>query len=63
VNDAGQPAGEGCERQLPHSKHLCVHSGDYVKEGDALAVGPLVLHDILHSSRIEAVQNYLACWA
>ena len=43
----------------PHGKHLRVHTGDYVKEGDPLVDGPLVPHDILRISGIEAVQNYL----
>src|SRR5206468_11168323 len=39
--------------------HLRVHTGDYVKEGDPLVDGPLVPHDILRISGIEAVQQYL----
>ena len=38
---------------------LRVHTGDYVKAGDPLVDGPLVPHDILRISGIEAVQNYL----
>jgi DNA-directed RNA polymerase subunit beta' len=37
--------------------HLRVHTGDYVKESDALVVGPLVPHDVLRISDIEAVQS------
>jgi DNA-directed RNA polymerase subunit beta' len=59
VDDAGKPVGEEREHQVPHGKHLRVHTGDYVKEGDALVVGPLVPHDILRISGIEAVQTYL----
>jgi DNA-directed RNA polymerase subunit beta' len=59
VDDSGKPVGEEREHQVPHGKHLRVHTGDYVKEGDALVVGPLVPHDILRISGIEAVQNYL----
>jgi DNA-directed RNA polymerase subunit beta' len=44
---------------VPHGKHLKVHGGDYVKEGDALVEGPLVPHDILRISGVEAVQQYL----
>ena len=44
---------------MPHGKHLRVHTGDYVKEGDPLVDGPLVPHDILRISGIEAVQGYL----
>ena len=44
---------------MPHGKHLRVHTGDYVKEGDPLVDGPLVPHDILRISGVEAVQNYL----
>ena len=47
------------EHLVPHGKHLRVHTGDYVKEGDPLVIGPLVPHDILRISGIEAVQNYL----
>ena len=36
-----------------------VHSGDYVKAGQALVDGPLVPHDILRVSGEEAVQQYL----
>jgi DNA-directed RNA polymerase subunit beta' len=59
VDDSGKPIGEEGEHQVPHGKHPRVHTGDYVKEGDALVVGPLVPHDILRISGIEAVQNYL----
>src|SRR5262249_44980094 len=47
------------EHSGPNGKHLRVHTGDYVKEGDALVDGPLVPHDILRISGIEAVQQYL----
>jgi DNA-directed RNA polymerase subunit beta' len=36
-----------------------VHSGDYVRAGQALVDGPLVPHDILRISGEEAVQQYL----
>ena len=44
---------------MPHGKPLRVHTDDYVKEGDPLVDGPLVPHDILRISGLEAVQNYL----
>ena len=44
---------------MPHGKHLRVHTGDYVKDGDPLVDGPLVPHDILRIRGVEAVQNYL----
>ena len=44
---------------MPAGAHLRVHAGDYVKAGDPLVVGPLVPHDILRISGIEAVQEYL----
>ncbi len=44
---------------MPPAQHLRVHTGDYVKEGDPLVDGPLVPHDILRISGIEAVQDYL----
>ena len=59
VDDNGKPTGEEREHQVPHGKHLRVHTGDYVKEGDPLVDGPLVPHDILRISGIEAVQDYL----
>ena len=44
---------------MPPGKHLRVHTGDRVKEGDRLVFGPLVPHEILKISGIEAVQQYL----
>jgi len=51
----------GIEREhlISHTKHLRVHSGDFVRAGDALVDGPLVPHDILRISGEEAVQQYL----
>jgi DNA-directed RNA polymerase subunit beta' len=59
VDDAGKPIGEEIEHLVPPGKHLRVHTGDYVKEGDPLVHGPLIPHDILRISGIEAVQGYL----
>jgi DNA-directed RNA polymerase subunit beta' len=59
VDDDGHPVGEEREHLVPHGKHLRVHTGDYVKEGDPLVDGPLVPHDILRISGVDAVQNYL----
>ena len=47
VDDAGKPIGEEREHQVPPGKHLRVHTGDHVKEGDRLVFGPLVPHEIL----------------
>src|SRR5690606_13436133 len=51
----------GIEREhlVPHGKRFLVHSGDYVRAGQALVDGPLVPHDILRISGEEAVQQYL----
>jgi DNA-directed RNA polymerase subunit beta' len=51
----------GIEREhlVPHGKRFLVHSGDFVKAGQALVDGPLVPHDILRISGEEAVQQYL----
>jgi len=51
----------GIEREhlVPHGNHFQVHSGDFVKAGQALVDGPLVPHDILRVSGEEAVQQYL----
>src|SRR5262249_48219369 len=51
--------GEEVEHQVPHGKQLRVHTGEYVKEGEPLVYGPLVPHDILRISGIDAVQDYL----
>src|SRR5207302_6789000 len=51
--------GEEREHFVPHGKHLRVHTNDYVREGDALVDGPLVPHDILRISGVDAVQTYL----
>ncbi len=59
VDHQGRPVGEEKEHLVPHGKHLRVHTNDYVREGDPLVDGPLVPHDILRISGIEAVQNYL----
>ncbi|MBI3410748.1 MAG: DNA-directed RNA polymerase subunit beta' [Planctomycetes bacterium] len=59
MDDAAKPIGVEKEHLVPHGKHVRVHTGDYVKEGDALVDGPLVPHDILRISGIEAVQSYL----
>ncbi|MDP7275716.1 MAG: DNA-directed RNA polymerase subunit beta' [Planctomycetaceae bacterium] len=44
---------------IPHGKQLLVHAKDLVRHGDALVRGPLVPHDILEISGVEAVQQYL----
>ena len=51
----------GIEREhlVPHGMHFRVHTGDYVRAGEALVDGPLVPHDILRISGEEAVQQYL----
>jgi DNA-directed RNA polymerase subunit beta' len=59
IDDGGKSVGEEREHQVPHGKHLRVHTNDYCREGEPLVVGPLVPHDILRISGIEAVQNYL----
>ncbi len=51
--------GQVVEHLVPHGKHLRVHSGDRVRAGDALVDGPLVPHDILRISGVEALQSYL----
>jgi len=51
----------GIEREhlVSHGKHLRVHTGDFVRAGEALVDGPLVPHDILRISGEEALQQYL----
>jgi DNA-directed RNA polymerase subunit beta' len=59
IDEQGRSVGVEKEHTVPHGKHLRVHTGDYVKEGDPLVDGPLVPHDILRISGADAVQNYL----
>ncbi len=47
------------EHIVPPGKPLLVHGGDVVRAGDGLVRGPLVPHDILRVSGVEAVQQYL----
>jgi len=58
-DEKGKPIGTEREHQVPNNAHMRVHTGDYVKAGEALVTGPLVPHDILRISGIEAVQQYL----
>jgi DNA-directed RNA polymerase subunit beta' len=58
-DEDGKAMGMEKEHLVPHGKPMRVHTGDYVKEGDALVEGPLVPHDILRISGIEEVQRYL----
>jgi DNA-directed RNA polymerase subunit beta' len=59
TDDDGKSIGTMFEHQVPPGKHLRVHTGDRVKAGDPLVFGPLVPHDILRISGIDAVQQYL----
>ncbi|GIS57809.1 MAG: hypothetical protein CM1200mP2_00340 [Planctomycetaceae bacterium] len=52
-------AGEPRAHLIPHGKQFLVHAKDLVRHGDALVRGPLVPHDILRVSGVEAVQQYL----
>jgi DNA-directed RNA polymerase subunit beta' len=59
TDDNGKPTGMEVEHMVPRGKPMRIHTNDYVKAGDALVDGPLVPHDILRISGLEAVQNYL----
>ncbi len=58
-DEKGRPTGEDVEHQVPHGKQLRVQTGEYVKAGEPLVFGPLVPHDILRISGVEALQDYL----
>jgi DNA-directed RNA polymerase subunit beta' len=58
-DDHGNTVGTEVEHQVQPGKQLRVHTGDYVREGDALVYGPSVPHDILDIRGAEAVQDYL----
>jgi DNA-directed RNA polymerase subunit beta' len=55
----GKPIGEEREHLVPAGSILRVHAQEYVKAGDPLVYGPLVPHDILRVSGVDAVQDYL----
>jgi DNA-directed RNA polymerase subunit beta' len=59
MDDNGKPTGYEVEHMVPRGKPMRIHTNDYVKAGDPLVDGPLVPHDILRISGLEAVQNYL----
>jgi DNA-directed RNA polymerase subunit beta' len=59
MDDIGKPTGYEVEHMVPRGKPMRIHTNDYVKAGDPLVDGPLVPHDILRISGLEAVQNYL----
>jgi DNA-directed RNA polymerase subunit beta' len=47
------------EHSVPQGKHLRVHKGDFVREGEPLVDGPLVPHDILRINGDDEAQTYL----
>lgn len=47
------------EYMVPKGRHLAVKEGDFVRKGDALLEGSLVLHDILAVMGVEALADYL----
>jgi DNA-directed RNA polymerase subunit beta' len=57
--DDGKPIGEEREHLVPAGAILRVHAQEYVKAGDPLVYGPLVPHDILRVTGVDAVQDYL----
>ncbi|MCS7047377.1 MAG: DNA-directed RNA polymerase subunit beta', partial [Gemmataceae bacterium] len=59
LTEDGKPMGIEKEHLVPHGKPMRVHTGDTVRAGEPLVEGPLVPHDILRISGIEAVQQYL----
>lgn len=58
-DDNGKPIGEEREHAVPAGSQTRVQTGEYVRAGDPLVYGPLVPHDILRVSGVEAVQDYL----
>jgi len=59
INITNEESGETVAHLVPHGKHLTVHDGDHVRDGDRLVDGPLVPQDILRIRGIEALQEYL----
>jgi DNA-directed RNA polymerase subunit beta' len=58
-DEDGKLLGEEREHQVPAGAQTRVTAGEYVRAGEPLVFGPLVPHDILRVSGIEAVQEYL----
>lgn len=50
---------EPIEYLVPKGRHILVHEGDYVKQGDMLVDGNSVPHDILRINGVEALAAYL----
>ncbi len=59
INVTNEDTGDTVAHLVPHGKHLTVHDGDYVRDGDRLVDGPLVPQDILRVRGVEALQEYL----
>ena len=59
INVTNEDTGATVPHYVPHGKHLTVHDGDYVREGDRLVDGPFVPQDILRVRGVEALQEYL----
>ncbi|MFP4055955.1 MAG: DNA-directed RNA polymerase subunit beta' [Candidatus Brocadiia bacterium] len=59
INVTNEETEETVAHMVPHGKHLTVHDGDYVQNGDRLVDGPLVPQDILRIRGVEALQAYL----
>jgi len=51
--------GEPKEYVIPKGKHISVHSGDFVKAGEALMDGPINPHDILRVKGEKELAKYL----
>jgi len=51
--------GEPKEYVIPKGKHISVHSGDFIKAGEALMDGPINPHDILRVKGEKELAKYL----
>ena len=51
--------GESKEYVIPKGKHISVHSGDFIKAGEALMDGPINPHDILRVKGEKELAKYL----
>lgn len=52
-------AGTTKEYLISHNKQLVVYKGDYIKAGDPLCAGPIVLQDVLKVTGVGALQDHL----
>ncbi len=59
VKDPDLADGKPEEHLIPLGTHIIVHNGEWVKKGQSLTEGPIVLQEMLDVSGMEELQEYL----